>query len=150
MSKTNDILRAAHARAEQLGLPYSGALTPDEAHFLQRHLPQAILLDVRSSAECHFVGMPDDARHIEWRSYPGMEPNPNFLAQLKAQVDCEAVVLVLCRSGVRSDEVARLAASHGYSEVYNVLEGFEGDRNAAGQRGTVGGWKQRGLPWRQS
>jgi rhodanese-related sulfurtransferase len=64
-------------------------------------------------------------------------------------VDREALVLFLCRSGVRSDNAARVAASAGYSNCYNVLEGFEGDRDANSQRGHIGGWKHAGLPWQQ-
>ncbi|AVG18413.1 MULTISPECIES: rhodanese-like domain-containing protein [Chromobacteriaceae] len=149
MSRMKLILEAAHQRAEQLDLSYSGAVLPDEAYELMQGLPKAVLLDVRSHAEWQFVGTVPGAVNIEWRSYPGMEPNPNFLAQLTHQVDPEAVLLVICRSGARSDQVARLAADNGYSEVYNVLEGFEGDRDGDGHRNSVGGWRWRGLPWVQ-
>ncbi|KIA82114.1 rhodanese-like domain-containing protein [Chromobacterium amazonense] len=150
MSRMNQILQAAHERAEQMGLPYSGAVLPDEAYELMQSLPKAVLLDVRSHAEWQFVGTVPQSVKIEWRSFPGMAPNPNFLAQLTHQVDPESVLLVLCRSGARSDEVARLAAANGYSEVYNVLEGFEGDKDEMGHRNSVGGWRQRGLPWEQN
>ncbi|MDA0191310.1 MAG: rhodanese-like domain-containing protein, partial [Proteobacteria bacterium] len=53
----------------------------------------------------------------------------------------------LCRSGVRSHRAAALAMEAGYTECYNVLEGFEGDKDAHGQRGKVGGWRLAGLPW---
>ncbi|UTH72516.1 rhodanese-like domain-containing protein [Chromobacterium sp. IIBBL 290-4] len=149
MSKLNQILQTAHQRAEQLGLPYSGAVLPDEAYELLQILPKAVLLDVRSHAEWQFVGTVPDAVNIEWKSFPGMTLNPHFLAQLTHQIDPEAVLLVMCRSGARSDQVARLAAENGYSEVYNVLEGFEGDLDARGHRNSVGGWRQRGLPWVQ-
>ncbi|KUM02403.1 rhodanese-like domain-containing protein [Chromobacterium subtsugae] len=149
MSKVKQILQTAHQRAERSGLPYSGALLPDEAYELLQSLPKTVLLDVRSHAEWQFVGTVPGAVNIEWKSYPGMAANPNFLAQLTHQVDPEAVLLVMCRSGARSDQVARLAAANGYSEVYNVLEGFEGDLDASGHRNSVGGWRQRGLPWMQ-
>ena len=42
------------------------------------------------------------------------------------------------------------AAQAGWKEAYNVLEGFEGDKNAEGQRNAVGGWKFARLPWIQS
>ena len=38
----------------------------------------------------------------------------------------------------------------GYENSYNILEGFEGDKDEKSQRGTVGGWKLSGLPWQQS
>jgi len=55
--------------------------------------------------------------------------------------------MFLCRSGARSHHAAAAAAAAGYSSAYNILEGFEGDRDAEGHRGTVGGWKFHGLPW---
>ena len=73
--------------------------------------------------------------------------NVNFLAQLRQQVDHEALVLFLCRSGVRSHHAAALATANGWTSCYNVLEGFEGDKDANGQRGKTSGWRFAGLPW---
>ncbi len=144
-----NILAAAAARGAQLGLAYSGAVSPAEAWALRQQLPGSVIVDVRSAAEWQFVGVVPDAVRIELRTYPGMVPNPGFVTQLQQQVDKSATVLFICRSGARSDEAARLAAEAGYSEVYNVLEGFEGDRDAAQHRGSVNGWKAAGLPWMQ-
>lgn len=144
-----NILAAAAARGAQLGLAYSGAVSPAEAWALRQQLPGSVIVDVRSAAEWQFVGVVPDAVRIELRTYPGMVPNPGFVTQLQQQVDKSATVLFICRSGARSDEAARLAAEVGYSEVYNVLEGFEGDRDAAQHRGSVNGWKAAGLPWMQ-
>ncbi|HWQ38882.1 MAG TPA: rhodanese-like domain-containing protein, partial [Burkholderiales bacterium] len=87
---------------------------------------------------------------IEWQSYPGGQPNPNFLVELQAQVDKQVPVLFICRSGARSHAAAAAAAQIGYSQAFNVLEGFEGDRDAEGHRNTLGGWRVAGLPWYQS
>jgi rhodanese-related sulfurtransferase len=57
--------------------------------------------------------------------------------------------MFLCRSGARSHSAAEAATRAGWRECYNVLEGFEGDKDAAHHRGTVGGWKKAGLPWIQ-
>lgn len=57
-------------------------------------------------------------------------------------------MVLLCRSGVRSVAAAQRAAGLGI-EAYNILEGFEGDVDASGQRGRLGGWRKRGLPWHQ-
>lgn len=152
MSNTNPvdlILAAAGDRARQMGLPYSGALLPQEAYQLWKSMPGAQLVDVRTRAEWDWVGRVPDAVEIEWLSYPGMQPNPNFVAQLRHQVDLEAVVLFMCRSGARSDAAARTAIAAGYSNCYNVLEGFEGDKDASGHRNRIGGWRHAGLPWRQ-
>ena len=64
--------------------------------------------------------------------------------------DKEAPVLFICRSGGRSHNAAMLAMQAGYTQCYNVLEGFEGDKDAAGHRNTKGGWRASGLPWSQS
>lgn len=144
-----NILAAAAARGAQLGVAYSGAVSPAEAWALRQQLPGSVIVDVRSAAEWQFVGVVPDAVRIELRTYPGMVPNPGFVTQLQQQVDKSATVLFICRSGARSDEAARLAAEAGYSQVYNVLEGFEGDRDAAQHRGSVNGWKAAGLPWMQ-
>lgn len=147
MGKLSELLNKAQNRARQMGLPYSGAMTPKEAYEVWQLAPGAKLVDVRTRAEWDWVGRVPGAVEIEWVSYPGNQANTNFLAQLKQQVDPEALVLFLCRSGVRSDKAASLASQAGYTEVYNVLEGFEGDKDANGHRGTIGGWRHAGLPW---
>jgi rhodanese-related sulfurtransferase len=149
MKQVQDIIETAARRADELDLPYSGALQPDEAFLLLQQLPGAVLVDVRSSAEWQFVGVVPDALCIEWRSYPGMQLNPGFGRQLLREVDPAATLMLICRSGMRSDEAARVALQAGYRSVYNVLEGFEGDKDVSGQRGHVNGWKARGLPWAQ-
>lgn len=149
MTRINEILQRAGERGSAMGLPYAGALTPDEAYELSKEIPAAVLVDVRSQAEWQFVGIVPDAVRIELRSFPGMVPNPHFTNQLTQQVDKEALVMFFCRSGARSDEASRLATAEGYATVYNVLEGFEGDKDAEQHRGRLNGWKGRGLPWIQ-
>lgn len=149
MSDTKTILETAHQRAAAQSLPYSGALTPPEAAQLLTQHPNTVLVDVRSSAEWQFVGTVPNSVRIELKTFPGMQPNPNFVAQLKEQVSPDATVLFMCRSGARSDEAARLAMQAGYSSAFNVLEGFEGDKDGQGHRGVVNGWKGHGLPWQQ-
>ncbi|MBR0567842.1 rhodanese-like domain-containing protein [Azoarcus sp. L1K30] len=149
MGTLSALLELAHQRAADMNLPYQGALTPAEAYQIWQSAPGARLVDVRTRAEWDWVGRVPDAVEIEWLSYPGMQPNPNFVAQLRHQVDPEAVVLFMCRSGARSDAAARTAIAAGYSNCYNVLEGFEGDKDASGHRNRVGGWRHAGLPWRQ-
>ena len=147
MGRLSELLNQAQNRARQMGLPYSGALTPKEAHEVWQLAPGAKLVDVRTRAEWDWVGRIPGAIEIEWMSYPGNQANTNFLAQLKQQVDPEALVLFICRSGIRSHHAACLATEAGYTECYNVLEGFEGNVDANGQRGKLGGWRLAGLPW---
>lgn len=149
MGTLSDLLTLAAKRAQQLKLPYQGALTPQEAWQVWQHAPGAKLVDVRTRAEWEWVGRVPGAVEIEWQSWPGAQPNPNFIAQLRQQVDPEALVMFLCRSGARSDAAARAASGAGYANCYNILEGFEGDRDANGQRNRIGGWRHAGLPWFQ-
>ena len=144
------ILEVARKRATEMGLPYSGALTPKEAYEIWRGKPGARLVDVRTRAEWDYVGRIPDAVQVEWQSYPGGRPNPSFGAELERQVDKSAPVLFICRSGGRSHNAAMLAQQSGYAASYNVLEGFEGDRDAQGHRNSTGGWRVAGLPWTQS
>lgn len=147
MGKLSELLNIAKHRAQELELPYAGALTPQEAYAVWQLAPGAKLVDVRTRAEWDWVGRIPDAEEIEWMSYPGNVQNTHFLAQLKQQVDPQSLVLFICRSGVRSHGAASVASQAGYSESYNVLEGFEGDKDAKGQRGNVSGWRHAGLPW---
>ena len=144
-----DILQAAHERAQEMGLPYGGALLPTEAHQLWREAPGATIVDVRTRAEWDYVGRIPGAVEIELLSYPGNRPNPEFLATLQQQVKKDAPVMFICRSGGRSHNAALLAMQAGYVQSYNVLEGFEGDKDAEGHRGVLGGWRKAGLPWVQ-
>lgn len=147
MGKLTDLLKLAQDRAQKLGLPYAGALTPQEAYTVWQLAPGAHLIDVRTRAEWDWVGRIPGAVEIEWLSYPENRPNTYFLAQLKKQVDPEALLMFICRSGARSHNAAALASEAAHLACYNVLEGFEGDKDANGQRGRLGGWRYAGLPW---
>ncbi len=144
----DDIKLAAAERAKKLGLPYAGALLPSEAHRLMQ--AGAKLVDVRTKPELTYVGAIPGALAIEWQTYPGSRPNPGFLAELAAATQKEEPVMFICRSGARSHGAAEAAMRAGWRETYNVLEGFEGDKDGAGHRNTVGGWRKAGLPWVQS
>lgn len=149
MGKITEILQAAQQRSKEMELPYEGTLYPDEAYEMLQTAPGAKLVDVRSRAELDWVGRIPGAVEIEWLTYPEMRPNPNFLKQLEQQVDKEALVLFICRSGARSNAAATAATQAGYSDCYNVLEGFEGDKDRYEHRNTVNGWRAAGLPWVQ-
>ena len=149
MSDAEAILEKARERGA--GLPYAGAVTPSEAFALLQADPAVTLIDVRTNAERDWIGrvaLPQ-VQHgaVEWSSWPGGKPNAAFVEQLGAQAGPDQVLLFLCRSGVRSRHAATLATEHGYANCFDILEGFEGDRDAEGHRKTVGGWCKAGLPW---
>jgi rhodanese-related sulfurtransferase len=150
MGKITQILQAAQNRAKELNVPYEGVLLPGEAYDILQSAPGAKLVDVRTRAELDWVGQIPGAVAIEWLTYPGMKPNPNFIGQLEQQVDKEALVMFICRSGPRSNSAAAAATQAGYADCYNVLEGFEGDKNAGKQRNVLNGWRKAELPWEQS
>jgi rhodanese-related sulfurtransferase len=151
MSDPTSILAAAAQRRQSGNLPYAGAVTPQEAYTLLRADPNVKLVDVRTNAERDWVGRVaiPAAQHaaVQWNLYPGGTPNPEFMAQLAQTADKDNVLLFLCRSGVRSHHAAKRATEEGYANSYNILEGFEGDKDTEGHRRTVAGWCKAGLPW---
>jgi rhodanese-related sulfurtransferase len=150
MGTIRDILDLAQQRARDLSLPYEGALTPREAYDIWRTAPGAQLIDVRTRAELDWVGRIPGAIEIEWLTYPANKLNEHFITQLRQAADRESLQLFICRSGQRSNAAARAATEAGFADCYNVLEGFEGDKDASGQRNRVGGWRFHGLPWGQT
>lgn len=150
MDRLKVILEQAQKRAQQMALPYLGALTPTEASEVLALLPDAKLVDVRTRAEWDWVGKVPGSIQIEWNTYPGGQPNPDFMTELKHQVNVNALTLFICRSGARSSAAAKVATETGYKNSYNVLEGFQGDKDENGHRDSVNGWRKAGLPWTQS
>lgn len=141
------ILAAATKRSRDAKLLLGGLLTPTEAWALFNG--GAIeLVDIRTIAERDLIGYVPGSVAIEWYDYPAKKRNDGFVEQLRAKVDAQRPVAFLCRSGVRSHHAAVLATANGYAATFNILEGFEGDKNAQGQR-TMNGWRVAGLPWRQ-
>lgn len=147
MSNSDKILQLAQKRGQEQGLPYAGALTPREAFDLLQADKQALLIDVRTQAELALVGRVPDALNIEWAFYPGMVPNPDFAKQLAATVDKGRKIIFMCRTGGRSHNASMVAHQLGYSQAYNMLEGFEGEANEQKQRTLINGWKHANLPW---
>jgi len=131
-------------------LTYAGEVTPQQAYELWKD-GEAIIIDVRTQEERIFVGQIPGTLGIEWASGITMQGNADFARMLETQVpDKKKPVLFLCRSGARSHHAATVAAEQGYVKAYNILEGFEGDKNPLGQRRQLNGWVAAGLPWTQS
>src|SRR5438876_10602046 len=102
-----DIKRTAAERAKKLGLPYAGALLPAEAHELMQ--AGAKLVDVRTAPELLYVGRIPGSLTVEWQTYPGSKPNPEFIGELAAAAGKDAPVMFICRSGARSHAAAEAA-----------------------------------------
>lgn len=137
-------------------MSYAGDVSPQEAYRAILNDPEAVIVDVRTRPELVFVGMPDlsaagkEVVAIEWQTFPHGTVNTEFVGQLRAAGIVETQnVYFLCRSGGRSRAAAILATADGFEAAFNIDAGFEGNPNSLGHRGTEGGWKFAGLPWRQ-
>jgi len=135
---------------------YAGDVTPAEAWEWLKTNPKTKLVDVRTQAEWVYVGVPDltaaDKKPIlvSWQIFPAMVANPAFVQQVQAQgIQPGDQIVLLCRSGVRSLAAAKALAAAGFTDSWNISDGFEGTLDGDRHRGTVSGWKQSGLPWAQ-
>jgi len=117
--------------------------------FLHKN-PSAVLVDIRSSMEFLFIGHPVGAIHIAWMDDPDWDINPHFEDEIKAfQTDANHPVVMICRSGNRSEKAGAQLLEAGFNNIYHVTDGFEGDRDDKNHRGTLNGWRFAGLPWEQ-
>jgi rhodanese-related sulfurtransferase len=131
------------------------SFNPIEANdFLEKN-SSSILIDVRSKLEYSYIGHPLVAKNIVWKDYPGWGINENFvqeveeLARSKTAIHQDRPILLICRSGARSMDAALKLEEAGYTTLFNIDEGFEGDKDDHNHRSKVNGWKFHGLPWRQ-
>lgn len=151
MATLDQLYTLADNRRTDNQLPYAGAVLPAEAFELLQLDPRTRLVDVRTRAELDWVGRPvigdGQYAHVEWTRYPGAVPNQEFLQQLSQLASADTPVLFLCRSAARSKLAAIAATQAGFTKAYDLLEGFEGDKDGQGHRKTVSGWCFRGLPW---
>jgi rhodanese-related sulfurtransferase len=136
-------------------MSYAGDVAPEEAYAALASEPEAVLVDVRTSAEWSYVGLPDLSALgkrvvcVQWQRWPDGAVNGDFVEQLRdAGLPEGAPLYFLCRSGVRSVAAAHAATAAGLEPSYNILDGFEGPHDEQGHR-AVAGWKNSGLPWRQ-
>lgn len=124
-------------------------LTPKQAAQFLHDNPKALFIDCRSEMEFLFVGHPVGAMMIPWNDGPNWEVNPDFVPHVKKAASVDRPIVLICRSGNRSQEAGRALEQAGFSHVYNVLHGFEGELDDNHQRGKSSGWRFEGLPWEQ-
>lgn len=131
------------------------SIDPIEASAILEQEQSARLIDVRSKVEFDYVGHPLGALHVPWKEFPDWNENPNFVASVETALAKDGhnakdrALLMLCRSGVRSLHAGATLVRNGYSRVYNIEGGFEGERDAQQHRGNINGWRFHGLPWEQ-
>ena len=133
-------------------------LTPPQAYELLNADTDAVLVDVRSTMEHEYVGHPVGAIHVAIKQPPAWDTDPDFVEAVNHKLDearpnadiANLPILLLCRSGKRSELAAQLLEQAGFKDTYNILDGFEGDKDEQGHRNTVSGWRFHQLPWEQS
>lgn len=138
-------------------MSYTGDVTVEEAWTNLAQNKKAVLVDVRTQAEWAFIGICDLSQVdkapllVSWQLFPHMDINTDFVETiLRAEIPKDSSLYFLCRSGVRSKSAAAEMIAAGYENCFNILEGFEGDRDETGHRSSIGGWKVSGLPWTQN
>lgn len=124
---------------------------------------KVLFVDIRTPAETEYVGIADQVNlnipymlndYSTWdakKSRFQMSPNSAFTMKIAEALAARGLkktdpIILMCRSGDRSAAAADLLTKAGYTNVYSVYEGFEGDKSKEGFR-TVNGWKNAGLPW---
>lgn len=119
-------------------------------------IPNSFLIDVRTKPEWELIGVPDLSSinkkviFISWHVYPEMKINSHFEIQvIKSNIKKNDKLFFICRSGKRSFDAAKFLSSVSYNYCFNVVDGFEGDKNNINQRSTINGWKYNSLPWKQ-
>jgi rhodanese-related sulfurtransferase len=125
-------------------------MKPREAFAFLREHPDAVLVDCRSEIEYLFVGHPAGASHVAWNDGPDWDINPHFVGQVRKVASMNRPVVLICRSGQRSIAAGLELEKAGFTDVYNILDGFEGPLDEDHHRGTVAGWRMEGLPWEQT
>jgi len=130
-------------------------ISPEQGWVLLSEVPGAKLVDVRTTPEWLYVGVPDvrstpgTLLQISWHVFPEMRTSEMFAEELQRAASPDDVVIFVCRSGGRSLAAARASAEAGFSRSYSLRGGVEGPVDDQGHRGNVAGWKFAGLPWKQ-
>jgi len=133
-------------------------LSAQKAWDLIQKEPKVAFIDVRSDMEYLFIGHPSGSVNIPWIKEPNWEVNPHFVRDVRKLILGGVIdspehhsvpVLLICRSGNRSDEAGKLLVENGFKRVYNIVQGFEGELDNNHQRNTIAGWRFDKLPWEQ-
>jgi len=133
-------------------------LSAKKAWDLIQKEPKVAFIDVRSDMEYLFIRHPSGSVNIPWIEEPNWEVNPHFVRDVRKLVLGGVIdspehhsvpILLICRSGNRSDEAGKLLVENGFKRVYNIVQGFEGELDDNHQRSRIAGWRFDNLPWEQ-
>ena len=133
-------------------------VNPRQAAEMIQSEPKSLFIDVRSHMEYLFIGHPSGALHIPWIDEPEWTVNPHFVRDIRQLLlgglahdgsGDNVPIFLICRSGKRSKEAGERLIEEGFTNVYNIANGFEGELDEQHHRSTRGGWRFEGLPWEQ-
>ena len=149
-------------------IPQGKYLTPQEAYdMMQKDGAKVLFVDVRTPEELYFVGYPTvvdkniPLAYIDYSKFKknkkgevvkfASKKNEKFMSELEdalkeKNLDKNAAIILMCRSGHRAAKAAKMLDKAGYKNVYNLDQGFEGDKDKEKHR-TVNGWKNAKLPY---
>ena len=136
-------------------MSYKRNLLPKMAVERMNENPEAVLIDVRTRAEHKYVGFPKSSILIPWFDEPDLESDPDaFYESVRAALSdrsdvMDTELILICRSGFRSNEALKCLQSKGFTCVSHVASGFEGDLDENDHRGNLNGWRHDGMPWMQ-
>ena len=164
---TEDWSKLSEKKQTKLGL----YMTAGQAHeHTMNNMDKTLFIDTRTPSELNYLGaatvmdahvplvfMDTTGWNEKKRRYLRAD-NKNFVADVEARLKQkgltkEDTVILMCRSGKRSAKAVNMLADAGFTRVYSVVDGYEGDKAKEGEnkgRRTVNGWKNSGLPWTYS
>jgi len=134
-------------------MSYKRNLLPKMAVERLNENPEAVLIDVRTRAEYKNIGYPENSILIPWFDEPDLKSDPeafyqSVLSELGDRSEVMNTELILiCRSGFRSNEALICLQDKGFNKVSHVATGFEGDADENDVRGNLNGWTHDGMPW---
>ena len=146
-------------------------MTATQAYYhVMKNMDNTLFLDVRTPSELNYLGLAsvmdanvptdtmDGSQWDDKKSRYKRKHNDNFVADVTARLKAKGLtkndtVILMCRSGKRSAKAVNLLAKNGFTHVYTVVDGYEGDKAKKGQnkgKRVVNGWRNSDLPWTYS
>lgn len=100
--------------------PYTNVDNAQLKTLLQQGVP---LYDIRRPEEWRQTRVVEGSRTLTYVNSAG-RINPEFLPRFMAEVGKQEPVVLICRTGSRTDALARELAQIGYTQVYTVRGGI--------------------------
>ena len=132
-------LHSSHQVPEEKLTSLGLYVTAQEAYEIWQADQERIkLLDVRTFEEYVLIGHAQMAMNVplafptyKWDVGKGnysVVANADFISHVQERFTPDDTILVMCRSGGRSAMAVNALAKAGFAKVYNIIDGFEGDK----------------------